>query len=407
MRILHLPSNPSDQAGNVVRQLRRLGHEAELWTFGDTPYGFPSDRVIDTSSKSNDLLWHTFLEAIDRFDVFHLHGARSFFPYGWHRFPSFWDLPVLRMLGKKIVVTFRGSDVRLPSAVGAIDPATAALYAETMPDEDSISKRVEIFRTYVDRMLVANPELLFSVPDATVMPRSIDLGQWPATARRSRAHPLIVHAPSSRVTKGTEVILEGLRRLEDEGTRFDLRLLEGVSHEEVRASMAEADVVIDQILVGDHGNISIQAMASSAVAVAHLHSEVVASLKDPPIYRVTATDFVPKMRALIDDVGERTRLASMGRPYVCAHHDAVVVTERHLEVYSGGTRARPDRTFPDWAGFASARHLEVLEEQVSRMKAESVITRATIKRLTAELRKQRNGRGGRARLLRSPRRGIR
>src|SRR5690606_39056052 len=76
VRILHAPRNIADQAGVAVRALRRLGHDAEVWEYDEHPFRFPVDRTIDTRSGDPAIWWRTFLEAIERFDVFHFHFGR-------------------------------------------------------------------------------------------------------------------------------------------------------------------------------------------------------------------------------------------------------------------------------------------------------------------------------------------
>src|SRR4029453_12289529 len=100
-------------------------------------------------------------------------------------------------------------------------------------------------------MFVVSVDYLPFVPEAEVLPRVIDLAEWPEQAPDQRETPVVLHVPSRRGTKGTDLILEGLRQLESEGVPFELRLLEGVPHDEARRAVAAADVVVDNVLTGD------------------------------------------------------------------------------------------------------------------------------------------------------------
>src|SRR5438874_6026557 len=111
MRILHAPSNVANQAWASAQGLRALGHEVEVWHYGPNPYGFRADRTIELGDDPRRAV-DVFVEALARgFDVFHFHFARSLIP-AVGGLPWFWDLPVLRALGKRVVFTFPGSDVR-------------------------------------------------------------------------------------------------------------------------------------------------------------------------------------------------------------------------------------------------------------------------------------------------------
>ena len=95
--------------------------------------------------------------------------------------------------------------------------------------------------------------------------------------------PVVLHLPSRRGTKGTERILAGLERLKDEGVAFELRLLEGVPHDEAKRAIADADVVVDNLITGDYEVVSMEAMAESRVAVANVLPTVAAAFPDAPV----------------------------------------------------------------------------------------------------------------------------
>ena len=133
-------------------------------------------------------------------------------------------------------------------------------------------------------MFVTSVDLLEFVPEAEVTPA----GDRPAangrSDRRRRATcRVILHVPSRRGTKGTELILAGLDRLRADGVAFDLRLLEGVSHAEARAAIQDADIVVDNVLTGDYEVVSIEAMASSRVAVANVQAAAAEAYPDAPV----------------------------------------------------------------------------------------------------------------------------
>ena len=237
MRILHAARNIADQGGITVRALRRLGHEAELWEYGRNPFGWPVDRQIEPEVGDPTTYWRTFCEAIDRFDVIHFHFARTFFPNAWAGVPAFWDLPLYRMLGKKVFFTFHGSDVRIRRIHERINPWSYYRYSDIAADDDRTEKTIEAIRTYANRMFVVSVDYLPFVPEAEVVERAIDLDLWPELAVEQRRRPVIIHAPSSRGRKGTQFIVDGLARLASDGVAFDFQLLEGVTHDEARRAV--------------------------------------------------------------------------------------------------------------------------------------------------------------------------
>ncbi len=371
MRILHAPNNYADQAGSVVRALRALGHDAEYWEYGESRFGFEADRRIDIRDADPRALWRTFLEAKDRFDVFHFHFANSFFPFQWAVVPPYWDLPVLRMLGKKVFFTFHGSDCRLQKIAEEKNPYAAEFFADTTPDDDRLQKSINVIKTYSNKMFAVSVELLWYVPEAKAIPRAIDLSRWPEQPAVQRQVPRIAHFPSRRSFKGTDRIVDGMEQLRREGLAFDFQLIEDIPNDKLQGVLRETDVVVDNILMGDFGVASIEGMACSRVAVARLSEEVRRANRGIPVYDVTPETFVDQMRALINDVGLRTNLSELGRPYVAEHFDSTHAARAYLAAYEDEWPALSPRVFPDWMGFASSRRLEGMSERIVELQSDS------------------------------------
>ena len=369
MRILHAARNPANQAGYAVAALRRLGHEAELWDYEPNVLGYPADRSIDIRSGDPTIFWRTFREALDRFDVFHFHFGRTLFPDTWGGLPPLWDLPIYRILGKKVFHTWHGSDCRIRRIHLEVNPWSYYRTSQIRADDDRTTKVIEVFRTYADRMFVVSPDYLHFVPDAEILPRTIDLAEWPEQAPEQRAAPRILHVPSRRGTKGTEAILAGIERLRQDGLAFEFELLEGVPHEEARRAIRAADIVIDNVVTGDYETVSLEAMASSRVAIANIQAESAKTFPDAPVYSVDPESFAERLRALIDDLDLRRALAARGRAYVAGRHDASLIAARLVEAYAEPSPVVPHRLFPDWFSLDGVRTIERLEARLAASQA--------------------------------------
>ena len=361
LRILHAPRNPANQAGYLVAALRRLGHEAELWDYDDNVFGLPADRRINIKGGDPTVFWRTFLQAIERFDVLHFHFGRSLFPADWGGLPPLWDLPLYRILGKKVVATWHGSDCRLRRIHLEVNPWSYYRFSSIRPDDDRTQKIIETFRTYADQQFVTAPDYVEYVPDAELMPRAIDLRDWPPQPPEQRDVPVILHVPTRRGTKGTELLLAIIERLRAAGVAFDFRLLEGVPHVEARRAIQAADIVVDNLITGDYEVVSIETMASSRVAVANLQAASVAAFPGAPVYPVDPDNAEARLRDLIADVDARRALAARGRAHVAAVHDVDVIAPRLVAAYKRPSKAVQPQAFPDWFSLAPARRIESLE----------------------------------------------
>jgi glycosyltransferase involved in cell wall biosynthesis len=362
LRILHAARNPADQAGVVVRALRKLGHEAEVWVYDENPFRYQVDREISIKSGDPRVWWEAFREAVERFDILHFHFGRSLFPDDWGGVPPLWDLPIYRILGKKVFHTWHGSDARQMRIHLEKNPWSYFKHSDIRPDDDRTAKAVEIFRTYCDRQFVTAPDYLDYVPDAEVLGRVIDLAEWPEQAPEQRDVPRLLHVPSRRGTKGTELLLPAIERLTASGLAFEFQLLEGVPHDEARRAIQAADVVIDNLITGDYELVSIEAMASSRVAVANLQAPSLAAFPGAPVFNLDPDTEEARLRTLIEDVSLRRDLASRGRAHVARVHDAPVAAAKLLAAYRAPSRPVAQQTFPDWVALKPARRIEHLEK---------------------------------------------
>ncbi len=367
MRILHAPRNIADQAGIVVREMRAMGHDAEVWEYDSSPFGFQSDRTISTLTRDPVVYWTTFLEAIDRFDVFHFHFARTLFPAAIGGMPELWDLPIYRMLGKRVYFTWHGSDCRIREIHERVNPWSYYRFSDIAADDDRTRKTIEVVRTYADRMFATSADLLHFVPEAEVSPRVIDLDAWPTRSPETREVPRVLHVPSRRGTKGTEMILAGLERLRSDGALFELQILEGVSHAEAVTAIQNADIVVDNLLTGDYEVVSIEAMASSRVAVANMQSATTEAHPDAPVVSVDPDTFYSRMASLIADPAERRRLGAQGRPYVSRIHGAPIIAAQLLRAYAEPQEPVRQRSLPDWLSVEGNRAIERRDRRVAAL----------------------------------------
>jgi len=189
MRILHLGRNSANQGGYLVRALRELGHEAVFWEIGEDPFGYKPDRSIDVSSGDPKIFWELFQDALPRFDVFHFHAGRSLFPAEWGGLPPLWDLPVMRVLGKKVFHTFHGADIAIRRVLDEINPWSYFRYSDLPSDDDRLEKQIQVLRTYCNAMFIVSYLYLHFVPEARWSGRTIALSDWPEQQPASRAIP--------------------------------------------------------------------------------------------------------------------------------------------------------------------------------------------------------------------------
>jgi glycosyltransferase involved in cell wall biosynthesis len=122
-----------------------------------------------------------------------------------------------------------------------------------------------------------------------------------------------------RGAKGTRFVVEAIRRLENEGVPVDFRLVEGLQREAARRLYEEADLVVDQVLVGWYGGLAVEAMALGKPVVAYirdgdlrfvppeLRTELPVIDATPDSLSSVLADWLTSRRGELGELGRRSR----------------------------------------------------------------------------------------------------
>lgn len=373
MDVLHAPSNVANQSWSAAQGLRALGHNVEIWNYGPSPNGFPTDRIFEVGANLRDYL-DVLEEALDRdFDVFHFHTTRTLVP-SKGGLPQMWDLPVLRALGKRVIFSFHGSDIRRASHHIDEDPWSFYRFADIPCDEDLIAARLNIIRTYAHKMTVSSVLDKVYAPEASYLPKSLHLPDYRFIGPIRRNRPLVVHATRRRATKGTDLLIPQLEALQLR-YQFDFKIVEGVSHSQVLREVQDADIVIEKLLGGDAGVISLEAMAMGKVAVARIRDDVRVAHPEIPVASADPDTFYDVMAQLLSSYQLRAELGERGRHYVEAEHSSDVAGARLEKLYESAAPG-PARPHPDWASDPSPRRLETAYARLARLEEQNARLRS-------------------------------
>ncbi|OAI49738.1 hypothetical protein AYO43_02830 [Nitrospira sp. SCGC AG-212-E16] len=180
-------------------------------------------------------------------------------------------------MGKCVVMTYQGDDARQGDFLRSrykISPADESGYY-TQESDSHKRERIETVSQYADAIFALNPDLLHVLPArARFMPyANLDIASIQPVPPRSRAIPVVVHAPSHQGVKGTRFILDAVKRLKSEGIRFEFVLVERLSHAEAMRLYADADLLIDQLLVGWYGGLGVELMALGKPVICYVREE--------------------------------------------------------------------------------------------------------------------------------------
>jgi glycosyltransferase involved in cell wall biosynthesis len=159
------------------------------------------------------------------------------------------------------------------------------------------------------------------------------IGYHPA---RNRPKPVIVHTPTRRGFKGTDVVLKAMELLAARRSDFAFRVVEGLSYADYLAAMAEADIVVDQVFSQSSGMNGLEMMAAGKVMLTGStplgrayfpFGDESPAIDAPP----DAARLAEVLSAVLDRKAEFPAIAEASRAYVLKHHDPIAVAGQFLE----------------------------------------------------------------------------
>jgi len=354
MKILHCPSDVGGNAWALSRAERRLGLDSTVMVYQRSWFKYNVDIDLRLDKHSPVLSMFRLLSAIAKaateYDVIHYNFGSSLVPYGnYPEFVELCDLPVLRKLGKKIVVTYQGCDARQRSYFSRHFDISACreadCYAEICNNDQDLVKerRIKKFGRYAHKIFSLNPDLLHVLPSqAEFLPYTcVDLDEWqPSIKPRSNTPITIVHSPTNRGAKGSRYIEEAISKLKKDGREINFITVENMPHDQVRHIYEKADVAIDQLLIGWYGAFAVEMMALGKPVICYIRDE---DLKFIPPEMAGELPIINANPGTVYDVlkrviAERESLLSIGgrsRSYVERWHDPLKIAMRTKAVYEG------------------------------------------------------------------------
>lgn len=363
MKVIHSPVNIGNQASVLSLAEKKLKGEFpvldESLSVNFTPNFscYPADQTYSSSRFFQRNILGKVINSIKiflfgifnlkSFDVYHFYFGRSFLSFGIRISKlNLFDLWLLKKLGKKIFFTYQGCDARQRTQY-CDSPISACKLTECMNDwcreNTDAHRRANISKTlcYADKVFCLNPDLVPLVdgaeflPYATLFPEDFFDSRTPKSKAGKKV--TILHAPSDRAIKGTKYILHAIERLKK---KYDLELvlLEGLSQEQVYAAYRDADILVDQVLVGWYGSTAVEGMASGCPVVSFINDEFLKYLlpgmgEELPIVSADPTNLYEKLEDLIKDSQKRLDLAEKGLRFVNRWHHPDKIARAMLELY--------------------------------------------------------------------------
>jgi glycosyltransferase involved in cell wall biosynthesis len=305
LRVLHCPVNTAGIPWANSQALRRRGVESDLLVFNRYKLHPEADISLERKgglARQQATQWRAFLKLLPRYDVFHFYSSVTLVPKSL-------QFRILHAFGKRGVYQYLGSDIR------------------------GKTREQLAYGLAADAEIVSSYDAIRWVPHADVVLPGIEVSRIAPAPPSDRKRPVVLHAPSSRTRKGTEHVVAAV-----EGLDAELRIVEGLTHDEAFELYREADIVVDQLNAGWYGVFAIECLALGKPVVTFLHDEAVRRTEEAygttvPLVSATKETLRESLRPLVEDVALRQRVGAASRAYAEQLHDIDTIAGELLGLY--------------------------------------------------------------------------
>ncbi|WP_067865099.1 glycosyltransferase [Neptuniibacter marinus] len=353
MRIYHGPVNIAGIGAVLADYQRKKGYEScfDVWVGNSF---FKNHDVEIFNGTENRWLKQLvrlkyFYNSLFRFDIYSFYFGQTLLPYSL-------DLPLLKLLGKKIVMTYCGSDIRLSEVEKERNPYWEIIVENFSgglndPKKDNTKKIKMLWQgIWVDKFIA--PRNLYHSASLYIPRYKIIKDVWVHNLSFSEflndysAAPLvkknalnesivIVHAPTSPAIKGTKYFNTVISNLIRDGYDIEYIELTNMDHKDVVHELYKADIVLDQILLGGFGSLSVEAMAFGKPVICYLIESVKEKhYPECPIVNANISNIEDKIKELVSNKEYRDLLSQKGVGFVRDNFDYIKINEQVIDIYN-------------------------------------------------------------------------
>jgi len=344
MKVLHLPYNIGSKISLTVAALRKINVEAN---------GISVNNYLDEAGEN--------VKVLNTKDISYLNPKKYFEYIKIHRelkrmilwadvIHWYYDFRILRSerflnlvkyFNKPAVVEFLGSDIRIPEILFQVNTYyKKSFYSDYSYKFESLKHSRLVQKKFRDAGFEAlvRPELeQFIQKDifATYQKinNRIDVRRYiPIYPEKEKKKPVIVHPVSSRGAKGTSFVLEAINKLKQK-YELEFLLIEYSEHKNVMEQLSKADIVVDQLILGAFGTISLEGMALGKPTLCYLTDNLLKNLSGIPLVNSNPDTIYTSLEALLSNPALRNEIGKKSRQYIEENYDAEKIAIKLKNIY--------------------------------------------------------------------------
>lgn len=323
--------------------LKRHGMKADYMAIGESAVWKKADYVHKPSrfpglSYLKELV--VFWRIVARYEAVHLHRGHTMTRSGW-------ELPLLKRLGRRIIVHYRGCEIRDRHLNMRLHPECNICrdcdYGSYCVYDKGVIRRRELSLKYGDMFLVTTPDMKDFVPEACHLPFFAfdDYGEFDRQEPKNGVFK-IVHATNHPGIEGSARIQESIDVLRSKGYPIEFVFLKGVSFPEVMRELSDAHLSIGKMKMGYYANFQIESMLMSVPSVTCIRPEFLTDeLSSSGLILSSLDDLERTLEYYITHPEELAKKRKIARESILKIHDNDRIALELMGIYKQTTTTAP------------------------------------------------------------------
>lgn len=334
-RMVHIPYN-------TVQLLRKKGIKADYMAIGTNPAWNKCDFHVKYSLipfvrllQEMYWVWHV----ASRYQIIHSHFMVTVSYSGW-------ELPLLKMMNRRIVIHFRGCDIRkrkknmeLYPQINICQKCDYYIRYENKYgcEVRRMDARRAMVKKYGDIFLVTTPDLKDFMPKAVYLPLfapDVIVPKRRVDNEFGQRIMNIVHMTNHPGIEGTDEIETVIERLKKDGFAVNFKRFSGIPYDKALEEYTNADLSIGKLKMGYYANAQIESMYCGTPAITFVEARfIIEELRDSGFIFSSIKDLRQTIEHLLKNPEEIARKRAIARESITQLHNNEVLTRRLLDIY--------------------------------------------------------------------------
>lgn len=314
-----------------------IGVESDFYSFKQHTFKYPVDQIIEYSEVRLVRIFQKIkltLKLLFKYNYFIYVTPHTLFP-------NYMDIKILKFFGKKTMMVFTGCDVRIPEKVAQF---------KWNPCSNCTQEYKDLVGCVIDKKIEQTKiiEKLFDIISCPIEANGnlsrksypgyfpVDLTPFPADIFENYTFhkPLrILHSPTNETYKGSKYIYEIINKLKEK-YEIDFKVIKNVSIDKLYKEMANSDIIIDQMLLGSWGFVSIEAMALYKPVICYMRNEIWDNIKRYcPIINANPDTLYNTLSNILENPEQLKEISKRSRKFVENFWEEKKVAEQYYRLF--------------------------------------------------------------------------